>query len=145
MSKRDDIALTLQTKLDALFAFPVYIQRYLPSSVLPAAIIYTTGDTPEKSADESTNLRTENVFIIIQDTGHEEHEASSGEQTIEEKLNAYALQVEGVLNKVRYNLDNVVFRFNFTGTEKSYKTDADQLIGIIKLNYSAIWHERMTL
>ena len=144
MSKRDDIAMALRTKLDLLFAFPVFIQRYLPSSILPAAIIYTTGDTSEKSADESTNLRTENVFIIIQDTGHEEHEAESGEQTIEEKLNSYGKQIEDTLNKIRYNLDGIVFRFNFTGTEKSYKTDADQLIGIIKLNYQAIWHEGLT-
>jgi hypothetical protein len=122
----------------------VYAQRHLPSTITPAIIVYTSGDTSEKTPDEGTNKRLEDLTIVVHDTGKENWELGSGEISIADTLDNYAATIEGRFNKRRETLGNKIYRMNYVSTNISYKIDTDTLIGIIILKYTVAWNENLS-
>lgn len=124
----------------ALPLIPVYAQRFLPSSVIPAIVVYTLGDNSNiPDNNRLANIRTEEIRIVVHETGKEAHENPPAGTSLSEKINIYAAAIEARFNKKRYALNGKVDRFEYTGTDISYKEEGEKIIGIVALKYNAVY------
>lgn len=119
----------------------VYNNRYAPIKNLPSVVVYTSGDTAEKSRDEQSYTRRESVFIHVYASGFESHESSADE--IMSNLESLVEIVESEFLNPYEALSDLIYRLNYQSTELQIRNDADRVYGFAVLEFEAIYFYEM--
>lgn len=146
---RYQILNAIQSRLETIFSgeLNVYVYRMIPVSTenLPAINLIANGDTVEKDQAEIWNDRTEDIEIIIKVVGKEQSEnLESGEQSVFQVLNGYAVRIENEINKAYENLSKLIYRLNATGTQIDIKPEGNQIVGTMVMSYGAIYKDEFS-
>lgn len=135
---RDAVAALLKSVPD--LSSMVHVNRDVPfdDSELPAIKVTTSGTT------ESIQILTQNYPVKYERAQPVKVEIYARNlNRVENTLDMYAVQIETILGSITgFGLSGLVKRLYLDSTEIDTTTEADVQVGVLRLNYMAIYQTR---
>jgi hypothetical protein len=146
MHKRKEIKEQIEIILKAQTAYKVFRSRYLPITAreFDAICIYAPNETDEKSKDQESYFRNQQVFLCLYTKGKDLIEdLPTGDKDIDGRLDEMTSEVEAVFLKQFETLNKIVLNFNLRSTKYMIDDKNEDIIGIAYMEWEAIYYDKI--